>query len=363
MLFSLTSRIVSALAAFLYPGYASYKTLSQRPASEAELERWLMYWSVLGCVVGVEYLAEWLVSWIPLYTTLKAIFFLYLALPQTQGASYIYMVHLRPFFATHEGQIDSAIAEVRGRLYTFLQEKARAVWAAMLGALTSGGDGANGSGVGGQSAWPAGTGAGAGARGQPPPTLNNPASGPAQLVSSLWTSYGPSIIAGGAALLRQTAAATLPGGSTAGSARADAARSKELNTPPGSTFFNQSTTVDPLIERRRQLEAELAALPPYAPTASIPPANNPARPSLSSFTPSSSGSSSEGVRERKISGKFEEIKGGDVEGYEVDHEDFVGGFVVGDPATPNKSGRSNSWFGGWGSGGKDRGSYERVKNE
>lgn len=53
----------SSLAAFLYPGYASYKTLSQRPASEADLERWLMYWSVLGCVVGVEYVAEWLVSW------------------------------------------------------------------------------------------------------------------------------------------------------------------------------------------------------------------------------------------------------------------------------------------------------------
>ena len=53
----------SATAAFLYPGYASYKTLSQRPASEADLERWLMYWSVLGCIVAVEYVAEWLVSW------------------------------------------------------------------------------------------------------------------------------------------------------------------------------------------------------------------------------------------------------------------------------------------------------------
>ncbi len=53
----------SATAAFLYPGYASYKTLSQRPASEAELERWLMYWSVLGCIVAVEYVAEWLISW------------------------------------------------------------------------------------------------------------------------------------------------------------------------------------------------------------------------------------------------------------------------------------------------------------
>ena len=53
----------SSIGAFIYPGYASYKTLSQRPASPEELERWLMYWSVLGCVVGIEYVAEWLISW------------------------------------------------------------------------------------------------------------------------------------------------------------------------------------------------------------------------------------------------------------------------------------------------------------
>jgi hypothetical protein len=55
--------VPSSVGAFLYPGYASYKTLSQRPASEEELERWLMYWSVLGCIIGVEYIAEWAVSW------------------------------------------------------------------------------------------------------------------------------------------------------------------------------------------------------------------------------------------------------------------------------------------------------------
>lgn len=60
---SLISRYSSAVVAFLYPGYASYKTLSQRPASEEELERWLMYWSVLGCVMAVEYTTEWVVSW------------------------------------------------------------------------------------------------------------------------------------------------------------------------------------------------------------------------------------------------------------------------------------------------------------
>jgi hypothetical protein len=50
------------VVAYLYPGYASYKTLSQRPANEADIERWLMYWSVIGCVVAIES-AEWLINW------------------------------------------------------------------------------------------------------------------------------------------------------------------------------------------------------------------------------------------------------------------------------------------------------------
>jgi hypothetical protein len=50
------------VVAYLYPGYASYKTLSQRPANEADIERWLMYWSVIGCVVAIES-TEWLVNW------------------------------------------------------------------------------------------------------------------------------------------------------------------------------------------------------------------------------------------------------------------------------------------------------------
>jgi len=336
MLFSFTSRIVSALAAFLYPGYASYKTLSQRPASEAELERWLMYWSVLGCIVGVEYLAEWLVSWIPLYTTMKALFLLYLALPQTQGATHVYNVYLRPFFATHEQQIDRAIAEIRVRVYRFLQEKARAIWAALIGALAPGAQGVA------AMQGPTGTGIT-----HPPPTLNNPAGGPTQLLSSLWTSYGPGIIAGGAAILRQTAAATLPAGAPTPTAASGG--QPALNTPPGSTFLDPT-------ERRKQLEAELAALSSIP----MPSANNPARPALSSFTPSSSSSSSSGVRERTISGKFEEIKGGDVEGYEVD-EDFGHDDLPQNP--PKAGGRTNSWFGGWVSGSSSKDGYERVKSD
>lgn len=53
----------SSVVAYLYPGYKSYKTLSQRPANEADIERWLKYWCVIGCVVAIES-AEWVVNWL-----------------------------------------------------------------------------------------------------------------------------------------------------------------------------------------------------------------------------------------------------------------------------------------------------------
>lgn len=299
-------------------------------------------------------------SRIPLYSTFKAIFFLYLALPQTQGSTYIYTIHLRPFFVKHEAQIDMAILEVRVKAYRFLQEKARSIWATMIHILTSGGlPDANATGVV------------VGGGGQTDQSSESPTmpAGPTQLLSSLWTTYGPGIVAGGTALLRQTAAATLPVGATQVTDNAADAigRSNALNTPPGSSFFT-----DPILERRRQLEAELASLPPYPstsslpiPTTTIPPANNsPIRPGI---TPSSSSSS---VRERVNSGRFEEIKGGDVEGYNMEDEPLIGGYHMGDANTnTNNPRKSAGWFGGWslsssgGAGSKERGSYERVKND
>ncbi|KAG6909732.1 hypothetical protein DXG01_015720 [Tephrocybe rancida] len=322
MLFYFTARIVSSASAFLYPGYASYKTLSQRPASEEELERWLMYWSVLGCLVGVEYLAEWLVSWIPLYYTSKTIFLLYLALPQTQGASYMYRAHLQPFFHAHETQIDAALASLKAKAYKFIQERLRALWDSAAASLQQTPSGS------GQSS--------PGASAPQPPTLADPVSGPSQLAGSLWRTYGPGIMASGAVLLRSaTASASTPPSS-----------SNNLRTPPTTHPESQS-----VLERRRQLEAELAAL-----ASTIPPTRATASTSTSS-RPSSSASNL-GLRERTNSGsgRFEEIEvPSDVEGYDVgDHE----GQGEARPAAASRG----SWF-GWASGSAQEKGYERVKSE
>lgn len=183
MLFFLTSRLISSVVAFLYPGYASYKILSQRPAPEEELERWLMYWSVLGFVVGIEYVAEWTISWIPFYYTIKTLFLLYIALPQTKGSSYLYTTHLQPFFQTHETEIDSTLARLKARLYTFLQQRAKMLWdqaAIAMGQTPS--DGTRNSRRELEEEC---------VDSEQPTTMG----GPIQLFSNLWGSYGLNILA------------------------------------------------------------------------------------------------------------------------------------------------------------------------
>ncbi|TCD64991.1 hypothetical protein EIP91_003358 [Steccherinum ochraceum] len=337
MLLSFVFRVLSAVVAFLYPGYASYKTLSQRPASEIELERWLMYWSVLGCLVAVEYVAEWVISWIPFYYLMKTLFLFYLALPQTNGASFLYKTQVEPFFSAHEHEIDSALVQLKSHVYNYLQELLRSMWghvASTLGQMPNQSQPANAldeGGLTGEAAVNAGA----------PPSLGDPVSGPAQLAQTFWRSYGPSFVASGAALFHQAQNA----------AAASAAR--QQTTPPGPSRANSSQSVQ---ERRRQLEAELASLSepsvqPYdvgSPSSSpvlIPAANNPSRVSSSSSLRGRSGSGNG-------RSTFEEVEvPSDMEGE---------GHAV--PASPGEA-KKASWFGWGGATTSGRGNYERVKTD
>nr|GAT48764.1 predicted protein [Mycena chlorophos] len=323
MLFYLTSRIVSAVGAFLYPGYASYKTLSQRPASEEEIERWLMYWTVLGTIVGVEYVAEWAVSWIPLYYPLKTLFLLYLALPQTRGASFIYTVHLRPLLAAHEADIDSALAQLRVYVFNFLQAQLRSLWAHVSAAA-------------GQATDPVA-----------PPTQASPTADPATAglnltgaVGSFWRAYGPSIMASGAAFLHSTAPQSQQ-------------RSMDSPAAPGSS------TTQSILERRRQLEAELAALGSGDAHMQMPiPQPSMFMPSASPSTTYSARSSDASLHQRarvdsNAGFRFEEVEvPSDVEGYDARD--------ASDSAAGSPPAQRGSWF-GWGSPGKQ--GYERVKTD
>lgn len=325
-----------------------------------------MYWSVLGCIVGVEYVAEWIISWcvfhrnscalritvvsfaiprIPLYYPIKTLFLLYLALPQTRGSTYIYTIHLYPFFRTHETQIDSLLAQLRVYIYTFLQKQIKLLWEHI------------GASVGQPpldsqaNAYPDGA--------APPPQQSNGLGG---VVGSLWRSYGPGILANGAALLRPVPAT--------GPQRAPITNNSPAGIPPTSMFYRGAEAVDTstqsVLERRRQLEAQLAALP-AVPTSlsslSLPIASGsapitPAASPSTTFSRNSSGAdlvNRSSPRERRDSAgrfKFEEVEvPSDGEGYDVRD---------GSDGRPSPQARA-SWF-GWGGGGGGKG-YERVKTD
>ncbi|KAJ4490402.1 TB2/DP1, HVA22 family-domain-containing protein [Lentinula aciculospora] len=344
MLFSLFSRIFSSILTYLYPAYISYKLLSTRPTPLPLLERALKYWCVLGTFTFFESSgAELLLSWLPLYGLIKLIVLSYLVLPQTDGSTHVYDQVLAPWFSSHETEVDGALEELRKRVYEFIQTKLRAVWELLLSSTALG------------QAFPSAT--APAAQPQPsvqPPTLTDPISGPAQLAAGFWQSYGPSVLAAGASMYRQLAPVNAPG-------QAPQPTGYDVG-PEDRPVSSRMSTTQSIIERRRQLEAELAAL--NAGEASSAGTLSPSFPVPQ--IPVSSASSSptnrtHGLRERTTSnvgpgGRFEEINPND-----LDEEDEAGiGHEYGPrPGMPSVS--RSSWF-GWGGGGGS-GGYERVKGE
>lgn len=126
---------------------------------------------------------------IPFYYLFKTLFLLYLALPQTQGASYLYQTQLEPVLREHEPQIDAALAQLRARVFTFLQARVRMLWDNVVSSAT-----------GPQSAPPPESVSGSSVQ---TPALSASVSGPTQILGTLWHTYGPAIVAGGTALLQR----------------------------------------------------------------------------------------------------------------------------------------------------------------
>ncbi|KXH39646.1 HVA22 family TB2/DP1 protein [Colletotrichum simmondsii] len=113
-MFDIFAHLLSSIASFLFPLFASYKAL--KTSDPAQLTPWLMYWVVLACALLVESWTEWILVWIPFYAYFRLLFLLYLVLPQTQGARIIYQTHVHPFLQDNEAQIEEFISEAHDKL-------------------------------------------------------------------------------------------------------------------------------------------------------------------------------------------------------------------------------------------------------
>ncbi|KAK7059112.1 hypothetical protein VNI00_001737 [Paramarasmius palmivorus] len=138
-MFSIFFSVLCAWFAYLLPSFATYKALSKRPVVDtAEVERWCMYWCVVGAFVGFEYVAQWFVSWLPFYWELKTIFLLFVSLPQVQGSTFIYTSYLAPFFTKNEHEIDAGIASIQSNVLAFAQSKLASLWSLQAAAQRPG---------------------------------------------------------------------------------------------------------------------------------------------------------------------------------------------------------------------------------
>jgi hypothetical protein len=61
MIIGLAASLVTSVAGFLFPILASFKALKANDISQ--LTPWLMYWSVMGCLLFVEHWSYLILQW------------------------------------------------------------------------------------------------------------------------------------------------------------------------------------------------------------------------------------------------------------------------------------------------------------
>ncbi|KAF2016205.1 hypothetical protein BU24DRAFT_196687 [Aaosphaeria arxii CBS 175.79] len=97
----------------LFPVFASYKAL--HTSDPAVLAPWLIYFMVLMLFHTVENTFDFILSWVPFYSWLRLFLHVYLIMPGSQGATYLYTEHIEPLLYHHEREIDDFITDTHSK--------------------------------------------------------------------------------------------------------------------------------------------------------------------------------------------------------------------------------------------------------
>jgi receptor expression-enhancing protein 1/2/3/4 len=103
----------SVATTVLFPIFASYKAL--HTSDPALLAPWLIYFMVLSAFTVVENTFDFILGWVPFYSWIRFFAHLYLILPGSQGATFLYQEYAEPFLYHHEREIDDFISESHDR--------------------------------------------------------------------------------------------------------------------------------------------------------------------------------------------------------------------------------------------------------
>jgi len=92
--------IISKLVGFFYPAFESLKALESKKGSDDK--KWLTYWVVFGLITLLEHIISPVFALVPFYFFIKMIFYIWLYIPQTNGAELIHDKFVHPYFKKYE---------------------------------------------------------------------------------------------------------------------------------------------------------------------------------------------------------------------------------------------------------------------
>ncbi|CAI2332901.1 unnamed protein product [Caenorhabditis sp. 36 PRJEB53466] len=103
------AEFVCNLIGIAYPAYVSVKAI--RSVETSDDTAWLIYWAVFATFALIDYFAMSIMSVFPFYWVIKALFLVYLYLPQTQGSTVLYHGFVDPLVTAIDRQMASRAAQ------------------------------------------------------------------------------------------------------------------------------------------------------------------------------------------------------------------------------------------------------------
>ena len=96
--------IVANIVGVFYPAFQSFKALESEKGLDDK--KWLTYWVIFSTFSIIDHFGEFILVWIPFYFLFKLCFLIYLFLPATNGASYIYRNYVLPFYLKYHDNVE-----------------------------------------------------------------------------------------------------------------------------------------------------------------------------------------------------------------------------------------------------------------
>lgn len=107
--FGIGAGSLCGITGFVYPAFKSFYAIESK--MKGDDQQWLIYWVVFAFFSVIETFSDFLLYWIPFYYAFKLAFLLWMMLPQTMGARFLYETFLKNLLKKNESSIDAALAD------------------------------------------------------------------------------------------------------------------------------------------------------------------------------------------------------------------------------------------------------------